>query len=209
MVDVLEIADRLWRGEASIDEHHPFAPRGGLTEVMPGCAFVPSFANVSALATDDGLVLVLDQASCATIRSVPRPLDRPVQALLVCQTLDALTAIQRIRPDLVFASWLPPGRLLDQLIRAPVRYVLEIGAKDGVMPGAWSWRFAHEFCEEIERSARCRLDERPRRTLHSRVTLYYGARHPEHDCEQVRPGDWLWQFRPRARWRRQGRRRFP
>jgi len=113
--------------------------------------------------------------------------------------VDALAAIRRTRPDLVLASWLPPGRLLDRLIRAPVRYVLEIGAKDGVTPGAWSWRFAHEFCEEIERSARCRLDERPRRTLHSRVTLYYGARHPDHDCEQVRPGDWLWQFRPRSR----------
>jgi len=85
------------------------------------------------------------------------------------------------------------------MVRAPVRYVLEIGAKDGVTPGAWSWRFAHEFCEEIERSARCRLDERPRRTLHSRVTLYYGARHPEHACERVRPGDWLWQFRPQSR----------
>ncbi|HEY4611302.1 MAG TPA: PQQ-binding-like beta-propeller repeat protein [Ilumatobacteraceae bacterium] len=48
---------------------------------------------ISAAQTDDGLVLVLDQASCATIQSVPRPLDRPVQALLVCQTLDALTAI--------------------------------------------------------------------------------------------------------------------
>jgi hypothetical protein len=113
--------------------------------------------------------------------------------------LDALAAIRTTRPDLVLASWLPPGRLLDRLIRAPVRYVLEIGAKDGVTPGAWSWRFAHEFCEDIERSARCRLDERPRRMLHSRATLYYGGRHPEHACERVRPGDWLWQFRPPSR----------
>ena len=78
--------------------------------------------------------------------------------------LDALAAIRRTRPDLVLASWLPPGALLERLVRAPVRYVLEIGAKDGVTPGAWSWRFAHEFCEEVERSARCRLDERPGRT---------------------------------------------
>jgi len=112
--------------------------------------------------------------------------------------LDALAAVRRTRPDLVLASWLPPGGLLEKLIRAPVRYVLEIGAKDAVTPGAWNWRFAHEFCEEIERHARCRLDERPRRTLHSRVTLYYGRRHPEHACERVRPGDWLWQFRTRS-----------
>jgi hypothetical protein len=111
--------------------------------------------------------------------------------------VDALEAIRRFRPDLVLASWLPPGTLLDRLIRAPVRHVLEIGAKDGVTPGAWSWRFAHEFCDDLEQHARCRLDERPGRGLHSRVTLYYGARHPLHACERVRPGDWLWQFRPR------------
>jgi hypothetical protein len=110
--------------------------------------------------------------------------------------LDALEAIRRTRPDLVLASWLPPGKVLERLIRAPVRHVLEIGAKGGVTPGAWNWRFAHEFCEEVERSARCRLDERPLRELHSRVTLYYGARHPEHACERVRPGSWLSQFRP-------------
>jgi hypothetical protein len=111
--------------------------------------------------------------------------------------LDALSAVRRTRPDLVLACWLPPGPLLDRLIRAPVRHVLEIGAKDGVTPGAWSWRHAHEFCDELERYARCRLDERPRRTLHSRVTLYLGGSHPDHHRERVRPGDWLWQFRPR------------
>jgi len=114
------------------------------------------------------------------------------------QRMDALAAVRRTKPDLVLASWLPPGTLLERLIRAPVRYVLEIGAKDGVTPGAWSWRFAHDFCEGLERYARCRLDQRPRRELHSRVTLYYGARHPLHARERVRPGDWLWQFRPRA-----------
>ena len=111
--------------------------------------------------------------------------------------LDALAAIRRSQPDLVLTSWLPQGALLDRMVRAPVRYVLEIGAKDGVTPGAWSWRFAHEFCEEIERYARCRLDERPAQGLHSRVTLYFGAAHPTYACERVRPGDWLWQYRPR------------
>ena len=113
--------------------------------------------------------------------------------------LDALTAIRRTRPHLVLASWLPPGNLLEDLIRAPVQHVLEIGARDGVTPGAWNWRYAHEFCEELERSARCRLDERPRRALHSRVTLYQGRSHPDYACEVVHRGDWLWQFRPRRR----------
>jgi alkyl sulfatase BDS1-like metallo-beta-lactamase superfamily hydrolase len=56
--DALELSDKLWRGEIAIEDNHPFAPRGGVVEVAAGCAFVPSFANVSAVATDDGLVLV-------------------------------------------------------------------------------------------------------------------------------------------------------
>lgn len=126
----------------------------------------------------------------------------PVPGLLLgsdVHPLGAIEAIDAFRPELVLCSWLPPGhRLLDALIRAPVRYVLEIGAGSGVTASAWSWRFAHEFLEgPIERSARCRLDARPARALHSRVTLYYGASHPEHHEEEVMKGDWLAQFRPR------------
>jgi hypothetical protein len=111
--------------------------------------------------------------------------------------LEALAGIRQVRPDVVLASWLPPGPLLDKLIRAPVRHVLEIGAAGGVTPGAWSWRFAHDFCEgPIESLCRCRLDERPAEELHSRVTDYFGAAHPEHGVERVRRGDWLWQYRP-------------
>jgi alkyl sulfatase BDS1-like metallo-beta-lactamase superfamily hydrolase len=56
--DVLDVADRLWRGEIPIEQAHPFAPRDAVAQVTDGCAFVPSFANVSAVATGDGLVLV-------------------------------------------------------------------------------------------------------------------------------------------------------
>jgi hypothetical protein len=78
-----------------------------------------------------------------------------------------------------------------------VKYLLEIGAAGGVTPGAWNWRYAHDLCTgPLESLARCRLDVRPKKALHSRVTLYFGAAHPEHRCERVREGDWLWQFRP-------------
>src|SRR5580704_9051483 len=56
--DVLAIADRLWRGEVSTSEIHPLRPSPGLAEVSDGVAFVPSFANVSAVSTDDGLMLM-------------------------------------------------------------------------------------------------------------------------------------------------------
>ncbi len=58
--DVLATAERLWSGTpagdgAAID---PMSPGGGMAEVADGVAFVPSFANVSAVRTGEGLVLV-------------------------------------------------------------------------------------------------------------------------------------------------------
>jgi hypothetical protein len=114
------------------------------------------------------------------------------------EPLDADAAIRRYRPELVLCSWLPPGHMLDSLVRARVRYVLELGAGSGVTGSAYSWRFAHEFLEgELEQSARCRLDLRPRMELHSRATLYYGRAHHAYHEEPVQRGDWLYQFRPK------------
>jgi alkyl sulfatase BDS1-like metallo-beta-lactamase superfamily hydrolase len=56
--DVLTIADRLWRGEVSTATLHPVDHVGGFVEITDGVGFTPSFANVSAFATGDGLVLV-------------------------------------------------------------------------------------------------------------------------------------------------------
>ncbi len=57
-MDVLELADRLWRGEASTAQHHPVLAGGEICEITDGVAFVPSFANAVAVASDDGLLLV-------------------------------------------------------------------------------------------------------------------------------------------------------
>ena len=56
--DVLDLADRLWRGELDGADYHPVGHTGGLAEVTDGVAFLPTFANVSAIDTDDGLVLI-------------------------------------------------------------------------------------------------------------------------------------------------------
>jgi hypothetical protein len=113
------------------------------------------------------------------------------------ERLGALEAVRRHRPEVVLCAWLPPGTLLARLVRSPCRYVLDIGAAGGVTAqGAWDWRFGHTFLEPLERVARCRLDERPSRVLHSRVTLYFGRRHPEFVEERPRAGDWLYQFKP-------------
>jgi glyoxylase-like metal-dependent hydrolase (beta-lactamase superfamily II) len=56
--DVLALADRLWRGDVHISEYHPVGHLGGLAEISDDVAFLPAFANVTAIRTGDGLVLV-------------------------------------------------------------------------------------------------------------------------------------------------------
>jgi len=56
--DLLALADALWEGRESIEQHHPVGYTGTLIPVAERTAFVPSFANVTAFETDDGLVLV-------------------------------------------------------------------------------------------------------------------------------------------------------
>ncbi len=55
--DVLATAERLWQGGGRSAD--PVTAIGsGMAEVADGVAFVPSFANVTAVTTDDGLILV-------------------------------------------------------------------------------------------------------------------------------------------------------
>ncbi len=56
--DILLLADKLWRGEVRTTEFHPVTQSGTITEICEGVAFVPAFANVTAIKTADGLVLV-------------------------------------------------------------------------------------------------------------------------------------------------------
>ena len=58
MSDIFELADRFWRGDVEMKGPQAFGHRGELAEIDDAVAFVPSFANVTAVRTDDGLVLV-------------------------------------------------------------------------------------------------------------------------------------------------------
>ncbi|HKY17076.1 MAG TPA: alkyl sulfatase dimerization domain-containing protein [Microthrixaceae bacterium] len=60
MAELLERSRRLLAGEVSTDEHHPLDMSRPVTleEVGPNLAFVEAFANVAAIETDEGLVLV-------------------------------------------------------------------------------------------------------------------------------------------------------
>jgi len=56
--DVLALADRLWRGDVRTSEFHPVGHLGGIAEICQDVVFLPAFANVTAIRTQDGLVLV-------------------------------------------------------------------------------------------------------------------------------------------------------
>jgi alkyl sulfatase BDS1-like metallo-beta-lactamase superfamily hydrolase len=58
MGTIMDVADRLWTGRLSPDEQHPWAALQELEEVDARVGFVSSFANVTAVDTDAGLVLV-------------------------------------------------------------------------------------------------------------------------------------------------------
>ena len=85
--------------------------------------------------------------------------------------MEAVTAIRKLEPQLVICSWLPPGPLLLKVIRAAPQ-VLEIGAGSGITGDIRAWRYDHDFLDGLEALARCRLDDRPRQKLHTRITLY-------------------------------------
>ncbi|MBL0213031.1 MAG: MBL fold metallo-hydrolase [Myxococcales bacterium] len=58
MPSLRELSDELLSGTASIDRAQPMAPRFVAEALAPGSVFVSSFANVTAFATDAGLVLI-------------------------------------------------------------------------------------------------------------------------------------------------------
>jgi glyoxylase-like metal-dependent hydrolase (beta-lactamase superfamily II) len=55
---VLDLADKVWRGEVAAEDLHPVVVDGDLDEVAPEVAFVPAFGSVCAFALDGELLLV-------------------------------------------------------------------------------------------------------------------------------------------------------
>lgn len=62
MGEVLDLAERAWRGELRGTQVEPGAALVGFEELRPGLGFMSAFSNVAALATDEGLVF-LDTSS--------------------------------------------------------------------------------------------------------------------------------------------------
>ncbi len=95
------------------------------------------------------------------------------------QRRGAVAATTALQPDLVLASWCPPGTLLERVIRAPSKLVLDISVDGDVCGnGERTWRFEKDFLSgPLEDRALCRLDGDPASARATRCTLYYGKRH--------------------------------
>ncbi len=58
MAGIKETAERLWRGDLTTRDQHPFTATGELEEIAPKVAFCRWLANFAVCKTDEGLVLI-------------------------------------------------------------------------------------------------------------------------------------------------------
>lgn len=56
-MDLVDLAERAWRGEDAEQALRPLGPGGDLTTITEGVAFLPNFANCTVFDTGEGLVL--------------------------------------------------------------------------------------------------------------------------------------------------------
>ena len=131
---VLDLADRLWRGEVTTETHHPVSGQNiaDIEEVADGVAFLPSFANVSAIATGDGLVLV-DTGSQFMARTVHEQVrrwktDRLHTAVYSHGHIDHVFGVPVFEEEARSNGWAAPRVLAHEALPARFdRYVMTAG----------------------------------------------------------------------------------
>jgi alkyl sulfatase BDS1-like metallo-beta-lactamase superfamily hydrolase len=143
-VDLLELSDKLWRGEVeaagplSAEDPgggqgiNPFVPRGELIALGEGTAFVNSFANVSAFETTDGLVCV-DSGAPFSAPEIHRMIRDWSSARLNTTIfshghLDHVSGVGVFEQEAVERGWAPPRVVAHESVPARFdRYVLTAG----------------------------------------------------------------------------------
>jgi alkyl sulfatase BDS1-like metallo-beta-lactamase superfamily hydrolase len=159
--DVLGLADRLWRGEITTEVINPIGQSGGLTELSDVVAFVPAFANVSAFATGDGLVLV-DTGSPFTARRVheqlrgwsPLPLHT---AIYSHGHIDHVFGVPVFEEEAAAKGWARPRVVAHEALPPRFdRYVLTAGYNAVInqrqfqLPSGW-WPTEYRYPDDVYR----------------------------------------------------------
>lgn len=136
-MDILDLADKFWIGEVSVEDAHPFSLIGEAEEVADGVAFVPSFANVTAFGTDDGLVLV-DTGSAPLAQHVHSTLRRWDAAALHTAVyshghIDHVFGVPVFEEEAASNGWDPPLVVAHEALPARFdRYLLTAGYNEVV-----------------------------------------------------------------------------
>jgi alkyl sulfatase BDS1-like metallo-beta-lactamase superfamily hydrolase len=161
---VLDVTDRLWSGEVSTGEVHPFSGSGRLDEVAPGIGFVASFGNVAAFATDGALALVdtgsgvLAAKNHAAVRGwTDLPLDT---AVYTHGHIDHVFGLGPYEEEAAAAGRSAPRVVAHELVPARFdRYKLTLGynsvinARQFKMPG-FRWPAEYRYPDETYRLRR-------------------------------------------------------
>jgi alkyl sulfatase BDS1-like metallo-beta-lactamase superfamily hydrolase len=134
---ILDVADDLWTGRRSIEDTHPFSLLGEAEQVADGVAFVPSFANVSGFATEDGLVLV-DTGSAPLAQHVHTTLRRwsaaPLHTAVFSHGhIDHVFGVAPFEEEAAARGWTAPRVLAHEAMPARFdRYTLTAGYNEVV-----------------------------------------------------------------------------
>ena len=194
--DVLATAERLWTGERAADgsDINPMAPGGGLAEVADGVVFVPSFANVAAVRTGDGLVLV-DVGSPFLSGEVHRTLrtwsDEPLHTAVYSHGhIDHVFGVHRWEADAEANGWEAPRVVAHEAVAARFdRYIRTAGYNTVVNRRQFG-------LDDLEWPTRYRY---PDVTFRDRLDLEVGGVRAELHHARGETDDHAWTWFPRQR----------
>ncbi len=149
---VLDLAEQLWTGQVSAWEHPPYAPLLDMDVVADGVAFVSSFANVTAIATGEGLVLVdcgstlLAQQVFNHVRDFSK--ERVHTVVFTHGHLDHVMGIERFDEEARWRNWGRPRVVAHEAVPARfARYAMTAGyngcinSRQFQMPVDWPTSF--------------------------------------------------------------------
>jgi alkyl sulfatase BDS1-like metallo-beta-lactamase superfamily hydrolase len=161
MVDVLELAERLWNGEASTELRNPVVQDLGLAEVAPRTAFNAAFGNICAFATDDGLLLVDTGAELFAAANHERlrgwSTERLGTVVFTHGHVDHVFGLGPFEAEAADRGWAPPHVVAHELVPARFeRYALTAGYNGIInqrqfqLPGPY-WPTGYRAPDEVYR----------------------------------------------------------
>jgi alkyl sulfatase BDS1-like metallo-beta-lactamase superfamily hydrolase len=163
--DLLDLADRLWRGDADVRDHHPVTGLfGEIAELEPSAAFVAAFSNVAAFTTDDGMILV-DTSSQLLAPRVHEVLARwrphtLHTAVFTHGHIDHVFGVERYEADARERGASPPRVVAHEAVRARFdRYIATAGYNTAInrrqfgLDGRFQWPTDYRYPDETYRDS--------------------------------------------------------